>query len=163
MDSEIAYRAPATWFMWPGALAIFGAAGLVTLFVSILNRGPWLFTLGFLAAISWMGYNVLRAAYEIKVGSGLLTWRSFVGHGQIRLSDIKSVRSLYSGSVQEYRCANGQGFRVTVGQGYQPFVEAFRRAHPELPLVDSRYAKFVNKLQFPRSGAEGRSSSEKDS
>lgn len=148
-SEPLAYRAPATWMMWPAAIGILGFGGVVALVGSVVGRGPWPFLLVFIAAIAWMGYNILPAAYEVRVVDDSLIWRAFVRAGSMRLADIQSVRSLFNGSIQEYKGAGGRRFRVAVAQGYQPFVETLSRLHPEIPFNDSGYARFVERVRLP--------------
>lgn len=134
--------------MWPFAIAIFGVAGCAALVAEIIQRGPWPLFAMFLLGVGWMAYNSLRASYELVVSGEQITWRSFVGKGQVLMSDVVSVRSRYSGSVQVFECADGTRFRVAVLQGYRPFIEAVARAHPNFPASVGRYARLVDRTRW---------------
>ena len=126
-------------------------AGVFGLTLSVIDRGPWLFMVLWLAVISGVAFGLLIfTCYEVLVTDGTLTWRSAFRHGRIPMDQLDRIAAWPGGSIHVFEFRGGQRIRIAVMQGYVTFLEKLHQEYPQLPLPPSVYARFVNRVRFGR-------------
>jgi hypothetical protein len=149
-STSITYRVPSAWLA-PGVLGMMGAMGTAFLILSLVQGGPWLFMIVWLAAVAWMSFNFLwKTPCEVVVEGGRLTWRGFWRIRTVYVTDISQLTLAYLGTIQVVEDRDGHRLWIPVMQGCERFIQSLIEAYPDLPVAPGRYARFVDRVRLGR-------------
>ena len=150
LSETLRYRIPSAPVL-PSVLLILVVAGLVFLIMTLTIGGPWWFAVGYLLVTGWLAYNFLfRTAYQLEVEGGIIIWKSFGRTERVAVGEVRRLSTAYLGSIQVVECSDGRKLRVPVTQGYEPFIQAFRRLYPDLPVESVAYSRMVDRIRIGR-------------
>ncbi len=152
--ARIEYRAPVAP---PASIALFSfmfLSGLFGLILSLVQGGPWLFMLLWIAIVGGCAFMFLAVnSHAVVIDDGMFSWWTAFSHGVLPMSDLEKVVGWWGGQLHVFEFRGGKRVRVGVMQGYVAFVEQVQDAYPSLLFPPLTYARFVDHM---RVGPRGR-------
>jgi hypothetical protein len=145
------YRMPSLYlvpiFIVLPVLAIGGVMMIVSA-VQDQEAPPLVFTLLWIAAVSWIAYGLLfRLSHRIDLYEDALYWRAPMRHGRLDLHRLVAVRpGRLDWGRAVFESTDDRTVVTRVERGFAPFAAAVQAAAPHARVSVGRYARIVERL-----------------